>query len=110
MRRILFRVGLVIGSLAVLGGVAWAAWTQGEAAGYGKGYAVGREEERAQGPRMAEKDALALASTYLSYKAQARYDCADAGSAKYNGSGTWVVQCRGLGVAISDRTGAVTGP
>lgn len=114
MGRILFRVGLVIGSLALLGGVAWAAWAQGETRGYTNGYEAGKRDERAAA-RLSDKDVFGLVRTYLGSHRYGWSACDEQKSSMEYRSGLWVVRCERdkavpLTLTVVDSSGVVHGP
>lgn len=125
MKAMLLRVGLVLGGLLILGGTAYAAWTQGEAAGYGKGYADGVKAEQLLGaPRLTGDEAVGLAKAYVQAKKLINYVHACDWWARYTSGGLWAINslqkaqsrpyagdsCPGYTFTVNDRTGNVTGP
>lgn len=91
-KRLVVGLGVAAAAIALLGATAYAAWTQGEAAGYARGYARGydggkRDERAADTPRLTAGIVTALVTTG---KPEARNSNCKL-DASYAGSGLWIV-------------------
>ncbi len=88
MKLRLLRAAILLGALVIVGGVGYAAWTQGEATGYARGYDTGkRDEKAADKPKLTVDIVKALATTG---KPEIRnQNCIL--DASYAGGGLWIV-------------------